>query len=143
MQSTNAALARFVKERCVRPSVAMPRSGGKVRRPAAVVDGRVYCLHNVAFIGDSNAITVARQGRVGVAEAPVREPGGNGGTEKVCVSLPGLSTRLLGECSCEMEGFRKRTSDLPYSHLPRDSASKPSMHYALNLSGLGVLCHRR
>jgi hypothetical protein len=73
----------------------------------------------LAFIGDSNAITVAGRGRAGVAEAPVRE--GIVGLKK-SVSLPELSTRLFGKCSCEMEGFRVRTSDLPSSRLPRDGA---------------------
>jgi hypothetical protein len=73
----------------------------------------------LAFIGDSNAITVAGRGRAGVAEAPVRE--GIVGLKK-SVSLLELSTRLLGECSCEMDGFRVRTRDLPSSRLPRERA---------------------
>lgn len=36
------------------------------------------------------------------------------------IALPELSTRLLGGCSCEMEGFRVRTSDLASSRLLRD-----------------------
>ena len=36
------------------------------------------------------------------------------------VALPELSIRLLG--SCDMEGFRVRTSDLGSSRLPRDDA---------------------
>lgn len=39
---------------------------------------------------------------------------------KKSVALPELSTRLLGEGNCEMEGFRVRTSDLTSSRLTRD-----------------------
>jgi hypothetical protein len=73
----------------------------------------------LAFTGESNAITVAGRGRAGVAEGPVRE--GIVGPKK-SVALPELSTRLLGGGSCEMEGFRVRTSDLASSRLPRDDA---------------------
>jgi hypothetical protein len=68
-------------------------------------------------MGDSNAINVAGRGRAGVAEAPVLE--GIVGSKK-SVALPEISTRLLGSRSCEMEGFRVRTSDLASSRLLRD-----------------------
>lgn len=70
-------------------------------------------------MGGSNAITVAGRGRAGVAETPVRE--GIMGSKK-SVALPELSTRLSGGRSCEMEGFRVRTSDLASSRLLRDDA---------------------
>lgn len=41
---------------------------------------------------------------------------------KKSVALPELSTRLVGEGSCEMEGFRVRTSDSASSRLLRDDA---------------------
>ena len=41
---------------------------------------------------------------------------------KKSVALPEISTRLLGRRSCEMEGFRVRTSDLASSRLLRDDA---------------------
>jgi len=41
---------------------------------------------------------------------------------KKSVALAELSTRLLGERSCKMEGFRVRTSNLASSRLPRDDA---------------------
>jgi hypothetical protein len=41
---------------------------------------------------------------------------------KKSVALPELSTRLSGGRSCEMEGFRVRTSDLASSRLLRDDA---------------------
>lgn len=70
-------------------------------------------------MGESNVITVAGRRRAGVAETPVRE--GIVGSKK-SVALPELSTRLLGGRSCEMEGFRVRTSDLASSRLLRDDA---------------------
>lgn len=72
-------------------------------------------------MGDSNAITVAGRDRAGVAETPVRE---GKVRSKKSVALPELSTRLLGGRSCEMEGFRVRTSDLASSRLLRDDADK-------------------
>ena len=77
------------------------------------------CAGVLAFIGESNAITVAGRGRAGVAEGPVRE--GIVGPKK-SVALPELSTRLLGGGSCEIQDFRVRTSDLASSRLPRDDA---------------------
>jgi hypothetical protein len=50
-------------------------------------------------------MTVAGRGRAGVAEASERRIAG----PKKSVALLGLSTRLLGRHSCEMEGFRVRT----------------------------------
>jgi hypothetical protein len=68
----------------------------------------------LAFIGDSIAITVTGRGRAGVAEVPWRREIAG---PKKSVALPELSTRLSGERSCKMEGFRVRTAS---SRMPRD-----------------------
>jgi hypothetical protein len=62
-------------------------------------------------------MTVAGRGRAGVAEDPVRLAMAG---PKKSVALPELSTRLVGEPSCEMEGFRVRARNLVSSRLPRD-----------------------
>jgi hypothetical protein len=59
-------------------------------------------------------MTVAGRGRAGVAEASGRR-GITG--PKNSVALLGLSTRLLGRCSCEMDGFRVRMRDVACSRL--------------------------
>jgi hypothetical protein len=60
---------------------------------------------------------VAGRGRAGVAEDPARRVIAG---PKKSVALSELSTRLVGERSCETEGFRVRTRDLTSSRLPRD-----------------------
>jgi hypothetical protein len=62
---------------------------------------------------------VAGRGRAGVAEDAGRR--GIAGPKK-SVALPELSTRLVGERNCDIEGFRVRTRDLASSRLPRDEA---------------------
>ena len=60
---------------------------------------------------------MAGRGRAGVVEDPARR--GIAGPKK-SVALSQLSIRLVGERSCEMEGFRVRARDLASSRLPRD-----------------------
>jgi len=88
----------------------------------------------LAFIGDSKAIIVAGRGRAGVPEGPGRREMAG---PKKSVALPELSARLLGGRSCEMEGFRVRTSDLASSRLPRDDDVDTLLACVMRCRGFG------
>ena len=77
---------------------------------------------------------MAGRGRAGVAEDTGRW--GMAGPKK-SVALPELGTRLLGERSCAMEGFRARTRALASSRLPRDEELGALLGCIIRCRGLG------
>jgi hypothetical protein len=79
-------------------------------------------------------MTVAGRGRAGAAEASVQR--GIAGP-KNSVALLGLSTRLLGSRSCEIDGFRVRTRDVASSRLLWDDEVDTLLACMVRCRGLG------